>query len=228
MVKYIPLYFDTYNLHYSYASTLTIVIFGIFFFFLFSVLSYEYDNKRNVCHPNFYYSKGCRNLISSTVTSDPDFLNQKNNFYSKMRLITETIKKDDTTISSIDASNESILQKNANYFQNTIKQVQDLTDVLKTLSIRYLGELDTSLKNSPDNANKMFVEQRKKIEPLLITLKDTIQKTVIDPTYIRYVDPLEKIYKSLANITPNVTTLSNPSVFSTPSAFSSPSSSPSY
>lgn len=201
MVRYVPLYYNTYNLPYIYAATMAIVIFLLMYMVLSSVLIYEFNNKKNLCDPMYYYGKGCRNFVVNTITQDPNFLAQKNMFYSTKENVHNRIQIDEDNITGIDSSNTTFFANNETFSKNVVKQVQELTDVLKTMSVKYLGNLQKAITYNPD-ANSQFRVEQAKIPPILISLQNTINKTIMDPTYARYGEPLEKLYKSLANISP--------------------------
>lgn len=207
MVKYVPLYYSTYNLPYTNAATLTLILFFFIYSLLYSVLIYEFNKKKNICDPKYYYGKGCRNFVANTLTADPNFKAQKAEFYNTKDKVNKRIQIDRDTIMGIDDSNADFISRSNIFSKNTIGQIQELTDIVKTMSVKYLGNLQTAITYNPD-ANPQFSMEQAKIPPILASLQNTINKTIVNPTYARYGDPLEKLYKSLANISPE--TMSTP------------------
>ena len=202
MTKFITLSFFTYNLELYYAAMGASILYFAFYVILFRVLKYEIGNKQNICNPAFYYGQACRNQIADTILSDPGFVQAKQAYYATVQSTIDesgTMTNDNTEITDASGTVQGNLDANVNFTNSTISQIQETTNVLKTITSKYLGNMQNVI-NSTKNQTNSALEQIQKIPPLLSNLQQQINASIVTPALMPYTDPLQKLYNSLTEV----------------------------
>lgn len=184
---YVALSYMKYNRHLYYAAVMAGILCAVVFGIFLNVIQFEVYNRTGVCHPYFYQSSACRQLIATTIASDPKFSGLKQD-YSK------TVYNDPASLAQ--QVNRAAQQLNQN--DNTLlKMLKNLGDVLQNLTPSNLGkfkEMATSPLASSTSANPQ--------PSPLSQLKTLLQTTVVDPTMTKYVAPLQRLVNVIAPASP--------------------------
>ena len=197
---YYPIHYLSYNKQSYYACIGSSILFVIFYFMLVNVLRYELNNKKNICEPNFYYSSACSNQIANTILLDTALNPSQNAFYNAVQNkydVSQTTQENE-----IDGAGKTVqgtLDANTNFTQNTIEQIQEITDIIQLITTKYLGNFQQFLQDTKSTSSTTW-NQIQEIPGLLQNLQNQINQAIVTPALARYVDPLQKLYKSLTNL----------------------------
>jgi hypothetical protein len=219
MTRFVSITYFSYNAPAYYGCIGLLTIFGVFYTMLHLALKYEMYNKINKCDPMYYYGQACRNDMATTLLTDPEFLQAKHAFYDKISKYESSnqayigaqrdTENDQKAINLADTTIQSNLDGNHEFTENTIADINDITDFAKMLSTKYLGDVQTLVGSVKDEDS--LVETRLKTIPAqLAILKNQINTAVVTPTMARYSAPLKKLYKSLTDMTLNTNEYSGP------------------
>ena len=199
MPSYRPINYFSYNNPSYYACAISLILFFIFFVILFRVFNYELLNAKNVCYPTYYYGQSCSNTITNTLQLDSEFVSAKEEYYRKAKQYKRSLMKDGAKIGIANEQIETNMTSNANFAETSIQQIQDATSLIQELSSKYLGNLQQFLKNTSNESDTNIQE----LSTYLTNLQSQINQTILQPTFAKYTDPLQKLYQSLLTITPN-------------------------
>ena len=194
MPSYRPINYFSYNNPSYYACSISLTLFFIFFVILFRVFNYELLNAKNVCYPTYYYGQACSNNISDTLQLDTDFVSSKEEYYNKVKQYKQSLTRDGAKINIANNEIETNMKSNDNFAETSIQQIQDATSFIQELSSKYLGNLQQFLKNTSNESQELST--------YLTNLQSQINQTIVQPTFAKYTDPLQKLYQSLSTITP--------------------------
>lgn len=187
-----PITYYTYNLPQYYACVVALILFLAFFICTFRIFIYEVLNARNICEPTYYYGQACNNLISDTVQSDKSFSQAKQAFYTQADLYAAANTTGSGQVSSADIDITENIEDNNSFTQETIKQITDITNLIKGLTQKYLG----NMKKMVDTSSGALQE----IPRYLTELQNAIQTTTSNSMLSKYTAPLEKLYQSLSDM----------------------------
>lgn len=207
--KYIPIDYFTYNRPDYFGAMLLAFLFWIMIVTLITIYLYEYFNAKDMCHPMFYYGKGCQNQYSRQLLFNPNFVNFKKvyydiigeydpksgqyegvrrNTYEGKKVIEEAEKRIDENIKS-----------NEEFMKHSIEEIKNLTEVANKITTQYLANIQSvidNIRNAPQEVIDSLVELPKHLEELKIQ----IQSTMSNPTLSHYTRPLQLLYRSLTDI----------------------------
>lgn len=207
--KYIPIDYFTYNRPDYFGAMLLAFLFWIMMVTLITIYLYEYFNANDICHPMFYYGKGCQNQYSRQLLFNPNFVNFKKvyydiigeydpksqkyegvrrNTYEGKKIVEESEKRIDENIKS-----------NEEFMKESIEEIKNLTEVANKITTQYLANIQSvidNIRNAPQEVIDSLVELPKHLEELKIQ----IQSTMSNPTLSHYTRPLQLLYRSLTDI----------------------------
>ena len=207
--KYIPIDYFTYNRPDYFGAMLLAFLFWIMMVTLITIYLYEYFNSNDICHPMFYYGKGCQNQYSRQLLFNPNFMNFKKvyydiigeydpksqqyegvrrNTYEGKKVVEESEKRIDENIKS-----------NEEFMKESIEEIKNLTEVANKITTQYLANIQSvidNIRNAPQEVIDSLVELPKHLEELKIQ----IQSTMSNPTLSHYTRPLQLLYRSLTDI----------------------------
>ena len=197
---YYPIHYLSYNRQSYYACIGSSILFVVFYILLVNVLRYELNNKRKICEPDFYYSSACSNKMANTILADTGFSPAQNDFYNALQdQLTVSQNIQEKEIDGADNKVQGTLDANANFTQNTIEQIQEVTEVIQLMTTKYLGNLQQFLNNAKSTSSSTW-NQVQEIPGMLQDLQNQINQAIITPALTRYVDPLQKLYQSLTDL----------------------------
>jgi len=191
-----PLSYNTYNLPQFYACVVALILFFTFFICLFRVFRYEALNARNICEPIYYYGEACNHLISEKIQSDKSFSQAKQSFYTQVDLYAAANVSGSGQVGTADTLIAENIEDNNSFTQETVNQIKDITNLIKGLTQKYLGNMKTLLKNTSETSSGALRE----IPRYLTDLQNSIQKTTSNSTLSKYTAPLQKLYQSLSDM----------------------------
>lgn len=192
------------------ASIICIIMFVVFIIMMYLALSYETYNRQNKCEPQFYYGQACRNMMSDKLLLNPKFVDAKTKFYKDMNTydsITqinkgakETIKESKELINDLSGpAIEKVMEENKDFIRQNEDDINGMTSILQLISLKYLGNVKNVITNATD-LPQTVLSQLETIPQELDNLKILVKATLIDPTYVKYSAPLQKLYQSLREI----------------------------
>ena len=195
MTSYRPINYFSYNKPNYYACIISLVLCLLFLIILFRVFNYELLNAKNLCYPTYYYGRSCSNTITDTLQKDPAFLASKEAYYEKVKTYKRSLTKDGAKIDVANVKIDDNMTSNTNFAEMSIQQIQDITSFIQGLTSKYLGNLRQMLQNSSNESQALSI--------YLTQLQTQINQSIVQPTFAKYTDPLQKLYQSLSTITPN-------------------------
>lgn len=198
-IKRIPLHYFSYNAPYVSSLVTTCILFFSFYVILYLMFEYEHNNAKNICDPKFYYGRPCRNQIANRILSDPALVSVKHNFYDTMQQVNSSRSNDRNEIENAAAQVQTTLMANTNFAQDTIQQIEEVTDIANAATARYLGNVDQTIQ-STQNTSPSTWAQLQTMPALIQNLQSQIQQSVITPAMAPYVGPLKKLYQSLLQL----------------------------
>jgi hypothetical protein len=162
-----------YNRHLYYAAVTAGIICAVVFGIFLNVIQFEVNNQMGVCSPYFYQSSACRQLIATTISSDPNFSDMKKK-YSK------TVYDQPTSLAQQVNQASQQIAKNDN---TLLKMLGNFGDVLQNLTPSNLGKFKqmASAPSSPATPSP------------LSQLQTLLQTTLVDPAMTKYVAPLQRL-----------------------------------
>jgi methyl-accepting chemotaxis protein len=131
-------------------------------------------------------------LISDTVQSDKSFSQVKQAFYTQADLYAAANTTGSGQVASADIDITENIEDNNSFTQETIKQITDITNLIKGLTQKYLG----NMKKMVDTSSGALQE----IPRYLTELQNAIQTTTSNSLLSKYTAPLEKLYQSLSDM----------------------------
>lgn len=176
--SFVALNYMKYNGPEWYAALAAFFMCGIIFTIFLNVIQFEIYNRLEVCHPYFYQSSACRKLISKSITNDPAFSKMKNDITKK------AYRGDASAASTVNHISETTEQSNDKF----IDEINKVNDVLQNVGPTNLGNLKSTMSSSKSPAIPSAMSQ----------LKTLWEQTIVDPTMAKYVDPINRLYHSLA------------------------------
>ncbi len=210
MSSYIPVNYLTYH-HITYITAWgCVLIFVVFLSMMYLALQYETLNKQNKCNPMYYYGTACRNLISDKLLLNPSFSNAQQKFYKDLDTYNPstqqstgakpTIKESEVLINKLSGNAiETTLQENKEFVEKNAEELNSMTSLLQLLSLKYLGNVQTTLEESKD-LPKNVQDQISQFPNELNNLRILVKNSLVDPVYAKYTAPLRKLYESLQSI----------------------------
>ncbi len=199
---YYPIHYLSYNRQSYYACIGSSILFLAFYIILVNILRYELNNKREICEPDFYYSSACNNQMANTILASTGFSPAQNAFYNAVQnKLTVSQNEQKQEIDEADDEVQGTLDANTHFTQNTIEQIQEVTEVIQLITTKYLGNLQQFLNNAKSTSSSTW-NQVQEIPGLLQNLQKQINQVVVTPALARYVDPLQKLYQSLSDLSP--------------------------
>ena len=195
----IPLHYFSYNTPDISAFVTVSVLFFSFYVILVLMFQYEYYNAINYCDPKFYYGRACRNEIADRILSDPGLVSAKQNFYNTMQKVDAARSTDKSEIENANADVQMTLDTNAEFRQETVDQINEVTDVVNAATANYLGNLQGLVQSTQNTASSTWT-QLQSIPPLLKDLQSQIQQSIVTPALAPYTGPLQKLYQSLSQL----------------------------
>ena len=199
MTIYRPIGYFSFNKPDYYACIISLILFFAFFVIVFQVFNYELLNTKNVCYPTYYYGRACNNMIVDTLQSDPIFLSAKQEYYNNAKSYKNDINKDNAKIAVANQQIDANLESNKQFAETSIQQIQDVTSFIQELTSKYLGNIHQFLQ-SVSNDSDANVEE---LSVYLSKLQSQINQSIVQPTFAKYTEPLQKLYQSLSTITEN-------------------------
>lgn len=197
---YYPIQYLTYNRQSYYACIGSSILFLAFYIILVNILRYELNNKRGICEPDFYYSSACNDQMANTILADTNFYPSQNTFYNAVhRQFNVSQNAQEQEIDGAGDAVQGTLDANANFTQNSIEEIQEVTDVIQLMTTKYLGNLQQFLNNAKSTSSSTW-NQVQEIPGLLQNLQNQINQAIVTPALARYVDPLQKLYQSLTDL----------------------------
>jgi hypothetical protein len=149
----------------------------------------------------FYYGGACKRQIARTALLNPDFLKIKNDYYANVNANIQP--KIDTADSSNNVVNEDVgdyLSKNKQFNQETVEEIQDMTNILNLITTKYLGNIQQFLATSSQETSSSVAQVLQDIPYMIKTVKDKLNQAIIEPTSAIFIAPLQKLYKALSNV----------------------------
>ena len=192
----IPLNYFSYNTPHISAFVTASIMFFSFYVILVLMFQYEYYNVINYCDPKFYYGRACRHAIADQILSEPGLVNAKQKFYDTMQTVSANTAADKSKIENAMTNVQMSVDANAEFRQETIDQINEVTDVVNAATANYLGNLQKSVQSTQNSA----WTQLQSIPPLLKDLQGQIRQSVVTPAMAPYVGPLQKLYQSLTQL----------------------------
>jgi len=193
---YAPLNYYHYNLPHFYGCIFVGILFFVFLVILFQVFKYETDIAKNSCDPSFYYGQSCNNELSNAIQKNPQFMIAKQAYYNKLKKYKAHVGANLSGITDFTNEKTVIASKNAEFMNDTITKIQGLTVLTKQYTEHYLGNIQDVLR-SGSKTSETIAEQLDKIPGYLAILKKQIGDSLVHPLFVKYADPLKKLYKSL-------------------------------
>lgn len=204
--KYIPIDYFSYNTPDYYAAIFTLILFGIFFSILYTILKYEKYNRQDICDPMFYYGKPCLNERTKQILFNPKFLERKKEYYDSVAKYNKLTRKYDGVRPRTAADKELIdnaedeidnnLKSNQDFGELNVDEIQKLTTITQLIASKYLGNMKTFFENAPSE----LIDGVRDLPQQLGELKEQIQSSIVNPVFSSYTAPLQKLYKSLMEI----------------------------
>jgi hypothetical protein len=159
-----------------YAAVLTLTLCLVAFSVFLNVINFEVTNQLEICQPYFFQSDACRKLIRDTIAADADFAAMRQSYqqtaYNASNSATRTV--------------QDVADKVTQQDGTILAKLGLVTDAVQKLGAKYLGDLK-ALAQQPAAAGQTLAMQ----------LKTLLDATIIDPTLIKYKDPLTRLYNSL-------------------------------
>jgi len=200
-IKYIPISYYTYNSHNLFLSTTITILFSVFFAISYLAFSYETSNKADVCNPTFYYGNACKRHIAKSVLLDEKFLNRKRVYYKAAENNNSNIRTDNNNVEyNVNDRVSEYLSDNKEFNDKTVKEIEDITDVLNLIATKYLGNIQQFLSSSTQSTSEPVISAINNIPGMIKSVQDKLNKAVVEPTSAAFVSPLQKLYKALLNI----------------------------
>jgi hypothetical protein len=210
MTQFASLTYYTYNSPSYFAGVILLIMFSIFYAMLYLALKYETYNNMDYCDPMYYYGQACKNEINKSIVTNTEFAQAKSAFHDKVAKYDASISaykgiqsKTEDDQKEIHNANEAInknVEANTTFPENTIDEINEITDFTKMLSSKYLGDVQT-LISSVTSKNPAVEDQLKTIPEQIGILKQQINTAIVTPALTRYSAPLHKLYKSLTDMT---------------------------
>ena len=204
--KYIPIDYFSYNTPDYYAAIFTMILFGIFYSILYTILKYEKYNRQEICDPMFYYSKPCMDTQTKQILFNSKFLERKKEYYDSVAKYNKLTRKYDgvrprTTADKelIDSAEDDIddnLKSNQEFGELKIDEIQKLTTITQLIASKYLGNMKLFFENAPNE----LINGVRELPQQIGELKEQIQSSIVNPVFSSYTAPLQKLYKSLMEI----------------------------
>jgi len=200
MEKYISIDYFTYNKISVIASVIIIILFILFVSIMTIALKYELYNKMNFCDPAFYYSKACNNKIAKTVLDDKTYKANLTKFSNNINnVINPMIADSQNTIGENESTIVSKEEENIEFATESINQIQEITDNLKSISSKHLGNFN-HLKDLTIEQSNNLSQTIQNIPTILKTIQEQVNTAVITPALTKMLCPLQKLYKSIQGI----------------------------
>lgn len=210
MSSYIPVNYLSYHKITYITAWGCVLIFAIFLSMMYLALQYETLNKQNKCNPMYYYGSACRNMISDKLLLNPSFSNAQRKFYQDLETYhpstqqstgaKPTIKESEKLINRIGKNAiETTLDENKEFVEKNADELNSMTSLLQLLSLKYLGNVQTTLEESkhlPKSVQTQIAQFPEELNNLRILVKNSL----VDPVYAKYSAPLRKLYESLQSI----------------------------
>jgi len=195
-----PINYYTYNSRNVFLAVFISVLFFAFYAILYLAFSYETSNRADICNPTFYYGNACRRQIARTALLDTSFLPLKKSYYSNVQdSVNPRLTTDDTNkIEEVNNVVQDYLSENKTFNDETIQEIEDLTDVLNLISTKYLGNIQDYLATQTESSSVSHALQN--IPSMLQYIQEKMNKAIIEPTSARFVSPLKKLYQALSSI----------------------------
>ena len=197
-VRFIPLYYTTYNKREIVLCILITLCFITFISISTMAMRYELFNKQNYCDPTFYYGNACRNVISKTILSNPRFIKSRKNFYDNVNnIINSKMNSDESDIlkANVEMDKNEILTSDE-YIDESTKKISDITDVLTQIKTQSLGGFGSALLKPIKSANDAISDKLKDLPNTLNQIKIMLDNGFIKPSTIHLYDALEKLYRA--------------------------------
>ena len=201
MISYLPVNYYTYNSHNYFLATTISVLFTAFFIILYTAFLYETTNRANVCSPMFYYGGACKRQIARTALLNPEFSKIKNDYYANINTrIQPKIEHADSSNNIVNEDVNDYLSKNKEFNEETVQEIQDMTNILNLITTKYLGNIQQFLATSSQETSTSVALALQDIPYMIQTVKDKLNQAIVEPTSAIFIAPLQKLYKALSNV----------------------------
>lgn len=200
MEEYISIDYFTYNKISVVASIIIIILFILFVSIMTMALKYELYNKMNFCDPAFYYSKACNNTIAKTIIDDEKYKANITKFSNNINNNVNQIIADSQN--AIDKNESTIVSKeeeNLEFATESINQIQEITDNLRSISSKHLGNFNY-LKDLTIEQSNNLSQIIQNIPSILKIIQEQVNIAVITPALTKMLCPLQKLYKSIQGV----------------------------
>ena len=207
--KYIPIDYFTYNRPDYVGAMLLAFLFWIMIITLITIYLYEYFNAKDMCHPMFYYGKGCQNQYSRQLLFSPNFINFKKVYYDiigkydrnsrEYEGVRRNTYEDKKIVEESEKRIDENIKSNEEFMKDSIEEIKNLTEVANKITTQYLANIQSvidNIRNVPQEVIDSLIELPKHLEEL----KNQIQSTMSNPTLSHYTRPLQLLYRSLTDI----------------------------
>jgi hypothetical protein len=161
----------------------------------------------------FYYGQSCRNLVSTQLLSNPDIIKSKANFYKKLNDYNPATNQYTGSEQILNHSRElienvthpaieTVAENNKEFIRQNENEINSMTSLLQLISLKYLGNVKAIIQYATD-IPATVQSQLQNIPGDIDNLKIIVKKALIDPAYMKYSEPLRKLYQSLSDIPDN-------------------------
>jgi hypothetical protein len=138
--------------------------------------------------------------MANTILTNTNFYPSQATFYNSVhRQFNVSQNSQENEIDGAGDAIQGTLDANADFAQNTVEEIQEVTDVIQLMTTKYLGNLQQFLNNAKSTSSSTW-NQVQEIPGLLQNLQNQINQAIVTPALARYVDPLQKLYQSLTDL----------------------------
>jgi hypothetical protein len=132
---------------------------------------------------------------------DEKFLNRKRVYYKAAENNNSNIRTDNNNVEyNVNDRVSEYLSDNKEFNDKTVKEIEDITDVLNLIATKYLGNIQQFLSSSTQSTSEPVISAINNIPGMIKSVQDKLNKAVVEPTSAAFVSPLQKLYKALLNI----------------------------
>jgi gas vesicle protein len=149
----------------------------------------------------FYYGDTCKRQIARTALLNPDFLQYKQRFYANSaKLAQPNINIDANNIKDVSNNVNTYLYKNEEFNEETVQEIQDMTNVLNLISTKYLGNIQHFLGTSSQETSNSVAQALQDIPTMIKYVQNKLNDAIVEPTSAMFISPLQKLYKALSKM----------------------------
>jgi hypothetical protein len=149
----------------------------------------------------FYYGGACKRQIARTALLNPEFSKIKNDYYANINTrIQPKIEHADSSNNIVNEDVNDYLSKNKEFNEETVQEIQDMTNILNLITTKYLGNIQQFLATSSQETSTSVALALQDIPYMIQTVKDKLNQAIVEPTSAIFIAPLQKLYKALSNV----------------------------